>query len=407
MPVPLAPAARLAQVRPFRVVQVLERAQELARQGVDVIHLEVGEPDFRTPEPIVRAGQRALEDGQTRYTPALGIAPLRAAIADHYAALGVPVAPERVLITNGASGALALAAALLLDPGDELLLPDPGYPCNQVFAHLVGAQPVALPVTAAQRFQPTPAQVRAAWGPRTRALLVATPSNPSGSMLTVAELQALAETVRDLGGVLIVDEIYQGLVFGEGVRHQTALKLASDLFVINSFSKYFAMTGWRLGWMVVPEAAVAPMAALAANLFIAPSAPAQQAALSAFSGNVLAQCEARRQTLEVRRRVLLQGLAELGFGLPVAPDGAFYVLADLSPLGLRGPGADDNGLTGLAFCEALLEDTGVALTPGIDFGDHGTEHLVRFAFTEPAPRLELALSRIGAFCQRYRDQPGR
>ncbi|MEM1229536.1 MAG: aminotransferase class I/II-fold pyridoxal phosphate-dependent enzyme [Pseudomonadota bacterium] len=395
-------ATRLDRVRPFRVVQVLERAQALARDGMDVIHLEVGEPDFPTPAPIVEAGAQALRDGATRYTPALGIAPLREAIAGHYAALGIAVAPERVIVTNGASGALTLAAALLLDPGDELLLPDPGYPCNQVFAELVGGRPVPLPVDATNAYQPLPEAVRSAWTGRTRALLVASPSNPSGSMLTDAALQALLAVTRSQGGRLIVDEIYQGLVFGDRRCHGSALALADDLLVINSFSKYFAMTGWRLGWMVLPQALVEPVAALAANLFIAPSAPAQQAALAAFTGNVLALCEQRRATLSERREVLLAGLAALGFGVPVSPEGAFYVLADLTPLGLRGSGPEDNALSGVSFCSELLEETGVALTPGIDFGDHGTAQLVRFAYTESVPRLKEALRRIEGFVRQRR-----
>lgn len=399
-PVPVA--ERLQQVRPFRVVEVLERAQALARDGVDVIHLEVGEPDFATPAAIVRAGQRALAEGHTRYTEALGLSDLRSAISDHYQSLGVAVDPGRVVITNGASGALTLAAALLLDPESELLVPDPGYPCNGAFAALAGARPVALPVSAADGYQPTARQVASHWGPQTRALLVASPSNPTGSMLKLSALAQLHREVREAGGTLIVDEIYQGLTYGDGPTHQTALTLADDLVVINSFSKYFSMTGWRLGWMVVPQALTSAATALAQNLFIAPSAPAQHAALEAFSGNVLALCESRRQELARRRQTLLKGLDALGFGVPVAPEGAFYVLADLMPLNLRGSGPSDNGLDGVAFCNGLLEETGVALTPGVDFGDHDTTFKVRFAFTQPVPRIEEALRRIEAFCQRNR-----
>ncbi|MFK7913719.1 MAG: aminotransferase class I/II-fold pyridoxal phosphate-dependent enzyme [Pseudomonadales bacterium] len=388
-------AQRVAHIAPFRVVEVLERARELERLGHDVIHLEVGEPDFDTPEPILRAGTRALATGHTRYTESLGTPELRAAIAAHYQSMGVAIDPGRVVVTNGASGALTLAAALLLDPGSELLLPDPGYPCNEVFAHLVGARPVALVTRAEDRFQPRPEQVRAAWGPATRALLLASPSNPTGAVLKVSQLRALIDCVRDLGGVIVLDEIYQGLVFSGNAPHWTGLSLADDLIVINSFSKYFCMTGWRLGWLVLPESMLPAAAALAQNLFIAPSAVAQQAALAAFEPETMRICEARRAEFAQRRDVLLAGLRRLGFGVPVAPAGAFYALADLAPLGLPH--------TGLEFAAQMLEEAHVALTPGIDFGSNQTQHSVRFAYTDTVPRLEQALARMERAIARWRS----
>lgn len=375
------------------MVEVLERARALARTGHDVIHLEVGEPDFETPAAIVSAGQAALAEGHTRYTEALGIPELRQAVAGHYRRMGINLDAERVVITAGASGALVLAAALLLDPGSELLLPDPGYPCNEVFARLVGARPVALPTQAENAFQPSPAQVEAAWTANTRALLLASPSNPTGAVLAPAQLQALTATVRGLGGVVLFDEIYQGLVFDVPAPHWSGLAVDDELLIINSFSKYFGMTGWRLGWLVLPQRMLAAVSALAQNLFISPSAPAQQAALAAFSAAALADCEARRTQFEARRAVLRQGLVELGFGIPVEPAGAFYVFADITPLNL--------GMDGMAFCRRLLEEEYVAVTPGIDFGRNGTDRFVRFAYTDSVPRINSALQRIAAALQRW------
>ena len=388
-------ARRVAEIAPFRVVEVLERARALERMGHDVIHLEVGEPDFDTPQGILDAGVHALRAGHTRYTESLGTPELRAAIAGHYQGMGAAIDPARVVVTNGASGALTLAAALLLDPGSELLLPDPGYPCNEVFAHLVAARPVALETFAADGYQPRPEQVRAAWGPNTRALLLASPSNPTGSVLGIKQLQALCECVRELGGVVVLDEIYQGLVFGGNAPHWTGLSVADDLIVINSFSKYFCMTGWRLGWLVLPESMVPAAAALAQNLFIAPSAVAQQAALAAFAPETMATCELRREAFAERRDVLLRGLRRLGFGIPVVPQGAFYLLADLTPLELP--------FTGLEFATRMLEEAHVALTPGVDFGSNQTEYAVRFAYTDSVNRLEQALDRMEAAIARWRQ----
>lgn len=387
-------AARVAHISPFRVVEVLERARALARQGHDVIHLEVGEPDFDTPAEVVKAGRAALAQGHTRYTESLGTPELRAAIAAHYQSMGADVAPERVVVTNGASGALTLAAALLLDPDSELLLPDPGYPCNEVFARLVGARPVPLPTRPEEGYQPRLEQVRAAWTPQTRALLLASPNNPTGAVLDPSALQAVLKCVDRLGGVVLLDEIYQGLVFRGNTSHWTGLTLSDRVIVINSFSKYFCMTGWRLGWLVLPSELLPAAAALAQNLFIAPSAPAQQAALAAFSPAVLAQCEARRDAFAERRAVLLAGLRRLGFGIPVEPEGAFYVFADLRPLGLPH--------TGLEFAQQLLEEAQVAVTPGIDFGANETSHAVRFAYTDTVPRLQAALDRMEAAIDRWR-----
>lgn len=390
------PAQRLGYISPFRVVALLERAKQLEALGHRVVHLEVGEPDFDTAEPIVAAAHRALDDGATRYTEALGIPALRERIAAHYRDLaGISVAPERVVVTAGASGGLLLLAALLLDPGDELLLTDPGYPCNEVFVRLVNATPVALPLSAADGFQVSLEQVTGAWTAATRALLVASPANPTGVMLPASLLASLAEAVRARQGALIVDEIYQGLTYGSAdssdTGYRTALCVVDDPFVLNSFSKYFGMTGWRLGWMVLPQWAVEPVARLAQNLFISPSSIAQHAALAAFSEPAMAVHEARRRAYAERRDRLADGLQRLGFQVPVRPEGAFYLYVDIAW----------TGLDAQTFCRRLLEEHHVAVTPGIDFGSREAERYVRFAYTTGLAGIDEGLARIGAALQRW------
>ncbi|MEM6707361.1 MAG: aminotransferase class I/II-fold pyridoxal phosphate-dependent enzyme [Pseudomonadota bacterium] len=382
---------RLQQVSTFHVVEMLERAQRLEADGRDVIHLEVGEPDFPTPPLIVEAGVRALNDGVTRYTAALGTDLLRARIAADYAQrLGVQVEPERIAVTSGASGALLLALAAVCDVGDEVLLPDPGYPCNETFALGVGARPVALPTAVTNAWQPCAAEVEAAWGARTRALLVASPSNPAGAVLSRSQLTELIQVVRARDGWLLLDEIYQGLML-EPAEFSSGLDLDPGLISINSFSKFFGMTGWRLGWLVAPAPLIPAIERLAQNLFISPSAPAQAAALAAFEPDTLALCEQRRVSLIERQRCLGSGLAQLGFGLPVAPRGAFYTVADIEPLGLA--------MDAMTFCKQLLDRAGVALAPGLDFGSNGTDTLVRFAATVPRERLDEACVRIARFLE--------
>lgn len=382
---------RIDRIPPFRVIEVRERAQALEASGRDVIHLEVGEPDFPTPEAVVEAGVRALRDGATRYTAALGIAPLREAIAaDYRERLRVAVEPEQIVVTAGASGALLLAMLAVCNPGDELLLPDPGYPSNEVFALASGLEPRALPTQAADGWQPTVAAVRDAWRAATRALLLASPSNPAGATLDATTLRALDTCVREQGGVLLLDEIYQGLPLTD-LAYRSGLAIVPDLITINSFSKYFCMTGWRLGWLVVPRVLVEPIERLTQNLFISPSAPAQAAALAAFSPPVLEECEHRLTELVRRQRRLLAGLKQLGFGVPVEPKGGFYLFADLAPLGLE--------LSGMEFCHRLLEEQGVALTPGIDFGQNGTAQMVRFAATSSEARIDEALLRIARWLE--------
>lgn len=379
-------ASRLDSIQPFHVMALLGRARALEAAGRDIIHLEVGEPDFPTPPAIVAAGQAALARGDTFYTPSTGLPALREAIAGWYAArFGVTVDPGCIVVTPGASGALLLALALVADPGRQVLLADPGYPCNRHFLTVLGAQAQAVATTAASGFQLTAADIARHWGPATCAALVATPANPTGAVLSPADLAALADAVRARGGHLLVDEIYQGLDHDDPPA--TALAVAPDAIVLNSFSKFFGMTGWRVGWLVAPPDAQPHLAKLAQNLYIAAPTLAQHAALAAFRPDTLALLEERRQAFARRRDFLVPALEALGFGVPVRPRGAFYVYAELPP------GVED----GFRFCESLLEAEGVAVTPGIDFGSNGATRRVRFACTVPVPRLEEAVARIARF----------
>ena len=382
-------ARRMTEIEPFHVMALLARARELEAQGRSIIHMEIGEPDFPTPEPIVRAGVKALEKGELYYTPAPGLPQLREAIAGYYQSrYGVTLAPSRILVTTGASAALMLACAALIDPGDEVLLADPGYPANRHFVRVVEGLPHAVPVDAASGYQLAPAHLERHWGARTVAALVASPSNPTGTLVSTERLAAMAEIARARGGALIVDEIYHGLVY-EG-EYTTAAGLADDAFVINSFSKYFNMTGWRLGWMVAPERAVGELDKLAQNLYLAAPTPAQHAALAAFEPATLAILESRRRELKARRDYLVPALRGLGFEIPVMPQGAFYVYAGCAKLT-----RDSFG-----FARDLLEKAGVAITPGVDFGANAPERHVRFAYTNSIERLQEGVARIAAFLEK-------
>jgi aspartate/methionine/tyrosine aminotransferase len=379
-------AHRTEYIQPFYVMDLLARARALEAAGRSIIHMEIGEPDFVTPEPIIRAGQQALAAGHTHYTPALGLPQLRQAIADHYRArYGVEVDPGRVLVTPGSSGALQLVMSVLVDPGEAVLMADPGYPCNRHFVRLVEGEPICIPVGPETAYQLTAEQVTAAWIPQTRAVMVASPSNPTGTLLPLSELRQIYQAVQARGGALIVDEIYHGLTY-EGAA-QTALALADDLFVINSFSKYFGMTGWRLGWVIAPEAYVDAMDRLAQNIFLAAPTLSQHAALAAFSEETQVILEVRRQAFEKRRNYLLAALRELGFIFAVEPQGAFYLYADCSGL------TDDS----FGFAHRLLNEAGVAVTPGKDFGSNRPEQHIRFAYTTSLENLQEGVDRIRGF----------
>jgi aspartate/methionine/tyrosine aminotransferase len=380
-------AQRMQSIQPFHVMALLARARELEAEGRSIIHMEIGEPDFITPQPVVDAGIAALTEGRTHYTPATGLPALRERIADFYRdRYDVVVPPERIVITPGASAALQLAMAVLVDPGDRVLLADPGYPCNRNFVYLLNGEPVSIPVGAATNYQPAVTQVGQQWSKQTAALMLASPSNPTGTLLDGGTMQRLFEAAHDRGGGLIVDEIYHGLTYG--THAQTALAISDDLFVINSFSKYFGMTGWRLGWLVAPQAYVPQIDKLAQNLYLAAPTISQHAALAAFEPASLAILEERRGEFQRRRDYLLPALRDIGFDIPVNPAGAFYLYADCSRF------TDDS----YAFCERLLEEAGVAVTPGIDFGNNRPAWHVRFAYTTSMENLEEGVQRLKSYC---------
>ena len=379
-------ARRMTHIQPFHVMALLARARELEAGGRSIIHMEIGEPDFVTPSPVVEAGIRALREGRTHYTPAVGLTALRHRLSGFYRErYGIDVGAARIIITPGASAALQLVLSVLVDPGDRVLMADPGYPCNRNFVHLLNGIPVGLPVDADTNYQPDAATVRAAWTGPVAALLVASPSNPTGTLLTEADIRALFALTQSHGSRLVVDEIYHGLTYDEPAA--TALAVSADIFVINSFSKYFGMTGWRLGWLVAPAEAVGELDKLAQNLFLAAPTLAQYAALSAFDPENIAILEARRREFRARRDYLLPALRGLGFGITGTPEGAFYLYADCSRF------TDDS----YRFSKQLLEETGVAITPGNDFGIHRSERHVRFAYTTSQENLQEGVHRLKAY----------
>jgi aspartate/methionine/tyrosine aminotransferase len=377
-------ARRAAEIEPFEVMDVLARAQALERAGRHVVHMEIGEPDFTAPAPVVEAGVKALRDGRTAYTATLGVSSLREAIAAHYRSrFHVEVPASRIAITSGASGALLCVTALYVDAGDEILVPDPGYPGYRHFVRAFEGTAKVLPVSARSDFQPTLEMVRAAWGPRTKGLLLGSPSNPTGTLISKAELTSIAAFIAERRGVLMVDEIYQGLVYG--LEPWTAYGLPGDVVLINSFSKYFCMTGWRLGWVVLPEDALRGFEKLGQHLFISAPAAAQHAAESAFHEDSIKVLEQRRMEFARRRDFLVPALKNAGLSIPAEPHGAFYVYADV-------------GRDARAFARELLEKEAVATTPGIDFGANATANYVRFAYTRSMEDLEEAARRIARFC---------
>jgi len=381
----LSPAHRNNLINPFRVMNVLERARQLELAGHDIVHLEVGEPDFKTAAPIAEAGQAALRAGHTAYTPAAGLPELRARIAQFYQEHhGVVVSPSRILVTPGASGALVLLANLLLNPGDSVLMPDPSYPCNRNFVHLTGAHARLLPPERPGAAAPSLSQLNDAlrqFSP-VSGLWLASPANPTGAVIPPAELQQLASWAEHNKVHLMVDEIYQGLHFVDDLH--TALSLGGTTLVVNSFSKYFGMTGWRVGWVVVPEYLATAANILAQNLFISAPTVSQLAAIRAFDHDVVEILELRREAFRQRRDFLSAALTDLGFVLPWRPDGAFYCYADISRF------SDDCE----DFCRLLLEQHGIAATPGTDFGDHQARRYVRFAYTSSMSSLEKAVERL-------------
>ncbi|MFI9173975.1 pyridoxal phosphate-dependent aminotransferase [Streptomyces lincolnensis] len=381
---------RAQAVAPFYAMEFGKHAAALEAEGHHVVRLNLGEPDFGAP-PAVREAMREVMDGRPMaYTAALGLPALREAIARFYADQhDVEVDPARVVVTAGASAALVLATAALVDPGDQVLIADPSYPCNRQIVESFGARVGLVPTTAATRFQLDTASVRAHWTDETRGLMIATPSNPTGTSVPADELAALCELAGERGAWRIVDEIYLNLGDhdGGGRPPRSALSYDPDAVVINSFSKYFGMTGWRLGWCVVPEVLVPAMERLAQNYFLCASTPAQHAALSCFTAESLAVCEARRVEFGERRALVLDGLERVGLPVPVPPDGAFYVYFDVS----------GTGLTSWEFCERALREAHVALTPGRDFGVGTAESHVRLSYAASAGDLREGIARLGKF----------
>jgi aspartate/methionine/tyrosine aminotransferase len=381
-------AQRAEAISPFHVMDILAQAQQLERQGQDIIHMEVGEPDFTTPAPIIEAGMRALQQGMTHYTPALGLPDLRDKIADWYQQrYGVTISASRVVVTPGASGALLLVMGALLEQGKQVLLADPGYPCNRHFARFVEGRAKSVPVSEKTNYQLDANLLAQHWTDETQLALVASPSNPTGTVLSRQQLCELATAVRQRNGFLVVDEIYHGLTYDQQ-QACSVLEVDDAAFVVNSFSKFFGMTGWRLGWLIVPEAYVEVMDKLAQNLYLAPPTVAQYAALAAFEPQTLAELESRRQLFEQRRNALLPALRELGFHIPITPQGAFYLYANCSAF------LDEATPDSMALSPRLLHEAGVAITPGLDFGEFDAAQHCRFAYTTDTERLLEAVSRM-------------
>lgn len=367
-------------------MELLRRARELESQGRSIIHMEVGEPDFPAADTMVEAAKALLQDGRIGYTPALGLPELRSAIAAYYQEYyGVQVPAERIVVTPGASGALLAAMSVLVEPGDQVLVTDPGYPCNRHFVQLLGGEPVAIPVSARGGYQPTAEQVASTWGSRTQAVMLASPANPTGTIVPEETLRDIFAVVDARRGVLVVDEIYHGLTYRS--RCGTALALSEDVFVINSFSKYFGMTGWRVGWLVAPSWCISAVERIMQNVFLAASTIGQHAALAALAPQTRPVLEHRRAEFQARRDLLVPALRDMGFGVPVYPDGAFYVYADSS-----GFAADSHDLA-----MRLLEKAGVAVTPGRDFGVNAPERHLRFAYTTGQDQLREGIARLQSF----------
>lgn len=388
-------AQRAQRIEPFYVMEVAKAASAVAAQvahtDTPMVFLNIGEPDFTAPPLVQEAATRAIRDGLSHYTPATGLPELRERISQWYAQrFCVQVPASRIVVTAGASAALQLACLALIEAGDEVLMPDPSYPCNRHFVSAAEGTAVLIPTTAAERFQLSADKVAAAWNARTRGVLLASPSNPTGTSIALSEMKRIHQVVQGRGGISIIDEIYLGLSH-EAAYGQTALALDDQLISINSFSKYFNMTGWRLGWMVVPEKLVPVLERLAQNLFICPSTISQYAALACFEAQSLIEYERRRAEFKARRDYFIPALNALGLTVPVMPDGAFYAWADCTAacqkLGI-------NGSWDLAF--ELMHRAHVAVTPGRDFGSADTQHFIRFSTANSMAQLHTAIDRLKA-----------
>jgi aspartate/methionine/tyrosine aminotransferase len=386
-------ASRAEKIEPFYVMEVAKAASDLGRTvahtDTPMVFLNIGEPDFTAPPLVQEAATSAVHLGHTQYTQATGLGPLRERISDWYASrFGVNVPARRIVITAGASAALHLACLALIEAGDEILMPDPSYPCNRHFVSAAEGRAVLVPTTAAERFQLSADKVQAAWGPRTRGVLLASPSNPTGTSIHPDELRRIHEVVKSHGGITLMDEIYLALSF-DAQFGQTALAIDDHIISINSFSKYFNMTGWRLGWMVVPDVLVPVIERLAQNLFICPSTIAQHAALACFEPDSIALYEQRRSEFKARRDYFIPELNAMGLTVPVMPDGAFYAWADCSAA-CATLGVKDSW----DFAYAVMNQAHVAITPGKDFGTAQTQNFVRFSTASSMEQLQTAVARL-------------
>lgn len=384
-------ASRLANIAPFHVMELAKMATELERQGRHIIHMGIGEPDFTAAPAVIEAAARAMSDGKLQYTSAVGIPALREAISAHYKRVyGLDVPPARIVVTAGASAALLLACAALVENGAEVLMPDPSYPCNRHFVAAFDGRAKMIPCGPSERFQLSDAMVREHWTKATRGVLLASPSNPTGTSIPHGELSKIVSTVREKGGFTIVDEIYQGLTYDDAPF--SALSLGEDVIVINSFSKYFNMTGWRLGWLVVPEFMVPQIEKLAQNLFICASSVAQHAGVDCFTPDSIAIYEERKAEFRRRRDFIVPAMRELGFRVPVMPDGAFYVYADCSGL------SDDADKLTID----MLNKAGVVMVPGLDFGPHTARQYIRLSYATSMANLNEAVGRLGKYFAGHR-----
>jgi len=382
-------ANRATEIAPFYVMELLRRAKQLESQGRDIIHMEIGEPDFPTPQAIVAAGIKQLQTGDIKYTPAAGLPKLREKIVAFYQTrYSVVVDKARIFVTPGASGAFLLALAASLNPGDELLMSDPCYPCNSNFIKLFDGKATALPVDAATDYQLNSNMIRRHWSASTKGVLIASPSNPTGTLIATEVFEQCIRVTNQNGGCFYSDEIYHGLVYGKSAH--TALEYGDNVFVINSFSKYFGMTGWRIGWLIVPDAFVDSIEKLAQNIFIATPTLSQYAALASFDTETVFELEKRRAEFANRRDFLYNTLIQLGFEVPIKPDGAFYIYANCAKF------TDDS----YQFALDLLEEEGVAITPGKDFGSHLAHQHLRFAYTTTIERMAVAMQRLEQFISR-------
>lgn len=382
-------ADRMQGISAFYVMELLQRAKQLEREGRDIIHMEIGEPDFPTPKAVIDAGRALLKTGEVKYTAAAGLPELRACIAEHYfQQYGVRLDPGRVFVTPGASGAFLLAFGISLNPGEQVMMADPCYPCNDNFVRLFNGHTQFVNVDSRSSYQLTAELIKQNWQSTSKGVLVASPSNPTGTLLSGGALKHAIDQVSELGGCFYSDEIYHGLIYDQPAV--SALVHSDEAFVVNSFSKFFGMTGWRVGWLVVPENFVEAAEKLAQNIFISTPTHSQYAALASFTVENMAELERRRLEFKARRDFLYDNLLKLGFKIACKPEGAFYIYADCSAF-------TDNSFS---FARELLEKEGVAVTPGRDFGVHMADQHIRFAYTASIDRMAAALNRLERFlCQ--------